>query len=156
MSSKDEAAKKPGNNDEEQEDDTSDVEIEGMDLEDVDEEEMEEAEKSSNAETASNLEEQQNDVEDELVDQLETEDHDETEAARKEQMELMASEQQKVAAPKGASVQEQLEYLLAQSEVFAHFLAGKTILCTVLPARVCPSLETYYSNLKLSFPFIKS
>jgi hypothetical protein len=106
-------------------DDDSDVEIEGMDLEGDDADEMEEAEKSSNAETASNVEDIDDD-EDEEVKKLETEDHDETEAARKEQMELMAAEQEKVAAPKGASVEEQLEYLLAQSEVFAHFLAGKS------------------------------
>ena len=48
------------------------------------------------------------------------------EAARKEQMELMASESKKVAQPTGSSVSEQLQYLLNQSEVFAHFLAGKS------------------------------
>jgi SWI/SNF-related matrix-associated actin-dependent regulator of chromatin subfamily A member 5 len=41
-------------------------------------------------------------------------------------MELMAAEQKKVAAPPPdvASAEQKLEYLLAQSDVFAHFLAG--------------------------------
>ena len=41
-------------------------------------------------------------------------------------MELMAAESKKVAAPPPdvASAEQKLEYLLAQSDVFAHFLAG--------------------------------
>lgn len=105
-----------------EDDNDSDVEIEGMDLED-DDEEMEEAEKSSNAETTSSAVDQEDE---EAVKELEHEDHDEMEAARKEQMELMASESKKVAQPTGSSVSEQLQYLLNQSEVFAHFLAGKS------------------------------
>jgi SWI/SNF-related matrix-associated actin-dependent regulator of chromatin subfamily A member 5 len=101
--------------------DSDDVEIEGMDLDgDDDEEGDEEAEKSSNAETSSALEDE------EVTTKLATEDHDEMEAARIERMELMAAEQKQVAAPTGASVEEQLQYLLGQSEVFAHFLAGKS------------------------------
>ena len=54
---------------------------------------------------------------------------EELEEARKERMELMASEQKKLlsSAPNqgDASKEDKLNYLLSQSEVFAHFLAGK-------------------------------
>jgi hypothetical protein len=91
-----------------------------MDLdEDDDEEGDEEAEKSSNAETSPFEDEEE-------TTKLATKDHDEMEAARIERMELMAAEHNQVAAPTGASVEEQLQYLLGQSEVFAHFLAGKS------------------------------
>ena len=58
-----------------------------------------------------------------------TEDQDELETAHRERMELMAAERKRAAeeAPNDdgtASVGEKLQFLLAQSEVFAHFLAG--------------------------------
>jgi hypothetical protein len=106
-----------------EDDTTSDVEMEGVDLdgdegvEDDDvggeDEEMEAAEVGD-------------------AGLLETEDQDELEAARRERSELMAAEQGATAAPAAAglqndsttSMEEKLTYLLAQSDVFAHFLAG--------------------------------
>jgi hypothetical protein len=44
-------------------------------------------------------------------------------AARKERMDFLASEAKKIPPP--ASKQDRLDYLIAQSDVFAHFLAGK-------------------------------
>ena len=72
----------------------------------------------------------------------EKEDLEELEAARKERMDLMASElktkkglQEKVVAKKsgdggeegeeGVQTFDKFQYLIGQSEVFAHFLAGK-------------------------------
>ena len=50
----------------------------------------------------------------------------ELEAARKERMELMAAEQKKIQQVnrKSATKDDRMAYLLAQSDVFAHFLAG--------------------------------
>ena len=111
------------------EDDDSDFEIEGMDLE-GDDEEMEDTEKGSNADGESS--DSADDAaagDEETIDKLATEDHDEMEAAKKEQMELMEAERKQVIAPaeKGASAEEQLQYLLAQSDVFAHFLRNESI-----------------------------
>ena len=111
----------PGDDKKTSEGDDSDVELEGVDLEDDEpagEEDVAESEKlSSNA-----------DMDDDVDEELEHDDQDELEAARKERLELMAAESKKVVPepPVGgkASVEEQLEYLLGQSEVFAHFLAG--------------------------------
>lgn len=54
--------------------------------------------------------------------------HDEMKEAHRERMELMAVERGEVAAAlakeESASPAERLEYRLAQSEVFAHFLVG--------------------------------
>ena len=105
------------------EDEDSDVDLEGMDL-DGDDEEMEETVDDDDSpdyadEAAAGNEE--------AIDKLATEDHDELEAAKRERMELMESERKQVIAPDStsASASEQLQYLLAQSEVFAHFLAGE-------------------------------
>jgi SWI/SNF-related matrix-associated actin-dependent regulator of chromatin subfamily A member 5 len=105
-------------------DDDSDVELEGMDLdgyEDAGEggDDVGDDMEMENNETSMELNEDD--------DKHAKEDHDEMEEARRERMELMAAEQQKVAAAamnENASAAEKLEYLLAQSEVFAHFLAG--------------------------------
>jgi hypothetical protein len=102
--------------------DDSDVEIEGMDLDDGDEEE-EVFDASNDADAEEPL------VEDEAADEKEklaNEDHDEMEAAKRERIELMEAERKQVAAPdeNSSSAEERLQYLLAQSEVFAHFLAG--------------------------------
>lgn len=109
-----------GDNKKSSEGDDSDVELEGVDLEDDEptgEDEVVESEKLGS-----------NDMDDDVDEDLEHDDHDELEAARKERLELMAAEAKKVLpeAPRmgKASVQEQLDYLLSQSEVFAHFLAG--------------------------------
>ena len=113
----------------------SDIELEGVDLNDdvpVEEEEEEVASAlGTNAKggKSSNNDDDDEEEEDAVEDEREHEDHDEYEEARKERMELMASEAKQVAAAPGAShnkasVEEQLQYLLGQSEVFAHFLAG--------------------------------
>jgi hypothetical protein len=55
----------------------------------------------------------------------------ELEAAKRERMELIAAEQKSLAAQhavpnqKNATLQEKFQYLISQSDVFAHFLAGK-------------------------------
>lgn len=54
------------------------------------------------------------------------------EAAKKERMELIAAEQKALASAQGsdvmdqgkATLEEKFSYLMGQSEVFAHFLAG--------------------------------
>ena len=102
--------------------DESDVELEGMDLEgdeggDDDDVDMEPA--------IAATDEVENNVE--VAEKLATEDHDELEAAHREQKELMAAERNKVApvADDGnATMEDKLQFLLSQSEVFAHFLAG--------------------------------
>lgn len=100
---------------------SSDTEMEGIDTEGIDEEE----EVALDNDKAL-MEEQQEDEEQDQV--LATQEARELEEARKERQELMAIEQQRVAqqygSSKKASTQEKLEYLLAQSEVFGHFLAG--------------------------------
>jgi hypothetical protein len=117
------------------EENDSDVEIEGMDM-DGDDEDMEEAEKTSNADDDAS--EETTDAaaaaaeDDQVNDKLATEDHDELEAAKREQLELMEAERKEVAAgydDTSATQEERLQYLLAQSEVFAHFLAGKRRTC---------------------------
>ena len=108
-------------------DDDSDCEIEGMDLED-DEEVMDVDEAA--ADSIDNDDEPGQDDEasnEETAHKLEQAEHDEMEAAKREQMELMEAERQQVAAKfsgSSTSKEDQLQYLLAQSEVFAHFLAG--------------------------------
>ena len=107
-------------------DDDSDVEMEGMDL-DGDEEVVDD-EESNEEDTADAADDTAAVASNEDGEALEAEDDEEVEEAHKEQQELMAAEAKKIAAPsaetKAANVGEQLEYLLNQSEVFAHFLAG--------------------------------
>jgi DNA-binding domain len=108
--------------------DDSDVELEGMDLEGVDVDEDGDAvgEDDIGVVEMGDLQESPT-VADEADDKHAKEDHDEMEEARREQMELMAAEKNKISKPaleEKASVAEKLEFLLAQSEVFAHFLAG--------------------------------
>ena len=103
----------------------SDVELEGMDLEgdegdgddvDVDMEATTVATDSPSAEDDK-----------EATDKLATEDQDEFEAAHRERTELMAAERKKAAAlteDSNVTTESKLHYLLSQSEVFAHFLAG--------------------------------
>jgi SWI/SNF-related matrix-associated actin-dependent regulator of chromatin subfamily A member 5 len=61
---------------------------------------------------------------DALVDELAKAEDKELEAAQKERLELIAFEQNKMKSQPAASAQDRLQYLLAQSDVFAHFLAG--------------------------------
>lgn len=106
-------------------DDDSDVELEGMDLEGDD------GELDDNVDvdmdpvvTTTDAHDEDNN---EAIDKLATEDQDELEAAHRERTELMAAERKKVAALTDdgtASMESKLQYLISQSDVFAHFLAG--------------------------------
>ena len=108
--------------------DDSDVELSGMDMEGIDEEGGDDDDyKDDDGDVAMKDSPVQSDEEDV---KHAKEDHDEMEEARREQLELMEAERSKVAAPHqgdNASAAEKLEYLLGQSEVFAHFLAGKSL-----------------------------
>lgn len=148
----------------------SDVEMDGMDLEgdeDGGDEDMEESEKASNADEPAPGAVEDDDAE--QVDKLEHEDHDEIEAARKERLELMAAESSKTKAVQQqeqghvgkASVEEQLQYLLEQSEVFAHFLAGRLTLCPesslfYYHALKAPCLFTHFPLACLLSSFLSS
>jgi SWI/SNF-related matrix-associated actin-dependent regulator of chromatin subfamily A member 5 len=57
---------------------------------------------------------------------LAKEELEELEEARKERMELMAAEQKQLAKqiPVKATAEDRMKYIMAQSDVFAHFLAG--------------------------------
>lgn len=65
------------------------------------------------------------------VDEMALKEQRELEAAKRERMELIAAEQKSLAAQHAvpnqekATLQEKFQYLVSQSEVFAHFLAGK-------------------------------
>jgi hypothetical protein len=127
-------------------DEDSDVEMEGVDM-DADEEE----------EAGSNADDDDDDNDDAVaalaspskpenedeISALETEETHELEEARKERMELMQAERRKAEQTlhgdnkQPASAQERLEYLMAQSDVFAHFLAGKpSIVCILVGYRM--------------------
>lgn len=98
--------------------DTSDVELEGMDVdeeEDGIEDDVEEDVIVSGAAVAAPM----SPAVDKTLHDAEQRDLD---AARRERMELIAAESKKIQPP--ATKQEQLDYLMAQSDVFAHFLAG--------------------------------
>ena len=61
------------------------------------------------------------------LDALALKEAKELEAARKERMELLASEQKKImnqVPSEKDSHEDKIQYLISQSEVFAHFLAG--------------------------------
>lgn len=96
----------------------------GMDLEDEEEENSnadvatESASDAPLPDTAST----DNDDDDKLV----AEELKELEEVRKERQELIAAEQKKLAAeiPPKATAEDRLKYIMAQSDVFAHFLAG--------------------------------
>lgn len=64
----------------------------------------------------------------EETNKLALEEAKELEAARKERMELLAAEQkklaEKVANQGAATLEDKFQYLVSQSDVFAHFLAG--------------------------------
>ena len=131
----------PPRNDEEGD---SDVEIEGMDMEEDEDDAVasEPPQDTEEEKVVSNAAEH----EAEEGSNLASEDEHELEAARKERMELMAEERKKTIPEqsKAASVEEQLEYLLAQSEVFAHFLAGMyAVHCLLRPYRMDASYAIF-------------
>jgi hypothetical protein len=101
--------------------DTSDVELEGMDV-DEDEEQLGDEDEDDGipqvAAAVSAVAPPSPAVDKTLHD----EELRDLEAARRERMELLAAESKKIQPP--ATKQEQLDYLMAQSDVFAHFLAG--------------------------------
>lgn len=111
-----------------EDDNTSDVELEGVDLD------GDEGVEDDDVGGGEDVEMDAADGED--TEQMETEDHDELEAARRERSELMAAEQRQGGTTveeaatgrrnddSSTSMEEKLTYLLAQSDVFAHFLAG--------------------------------
>lgn len=101
----------------------SDEELEGMDVADVDEEKEDDA-VAAEADDDDAAADAADDPEETTA--LAKDDEEEMEEARKERLELMAAESRMAVPPqsKAANVGEQLNYLLAQSEVFAHFLAG--------------------------------
>ena len=69
------------------------------------------------------------------TDQMAIAETKESEAAKKERMELIAAEQNalavdhKVPNQGKATLEEKFHYLVSQSEVFAHFLAGEWLCC---------------------------
>ena len=120
-------------------DEDSDVELEGMDMDGLDGADAEE-EAVDVIDSAANTDESPEKKKEDI--QHEQEDLQELEAARKERMELMAeelkrekelqekqllSQQQQQQHPQGMSnvdPNSKFQYLIGQSEVFAHFLAG--------------------------------
>ena len=104
---------------------TSDIEIEGMDMDSDDDEEEEAAltppPDNNNKHDEEDEEEQHH---------LEEEDAKELEAARNERMELLQAARTKEGAPPKDAAST-LEYLLGQSEVFAHFMAGECLIISV-------------------------
>ncbi len=65
------------------------------------------------------------------IDAMAKKEAKELQAAKKERMELIAAEQKALANSQGvpdqgkATLEEKFSYLVSQSEVFAHFLAGE-------------------------------
>ena len=111
------------------EEEDSDVEIDGVDMEGDDEadDDGEDDKRSNASETEPSGIKSALLVSAEETDALATEDAKEMEEARKEQMELMAAERKKeeATASQATDIGDRFGYLMAQSEVFAHFLAGE-------------------------------
>ena len=105
-------------------DNDSDVELEGMDLE-GDDGDADDSGGDVDMEPAA-----EDEPETEATEKLAHDDQDELEAAHRERDELMAAEQKKVASEfsetgmSNATMEQKLQYLISQSDVFAHFLAG--------------------------------
>jgi SNF2 family DNA or RNA helicase len=112
-------------------DDDSDVDIDGIDLEDDnDNDQMGEDDEENNDDNILS-EVAVQDVDDSKANELETLEQHEIEEARKEQLELLKAAEDNSLVPKSPEKQGpvsnpalRLEYLLAQSDVFAQFLAG--------------------------------
>jgi SWI/SNF-related matrix-associated actin-dependent regulator of chromatin subfamily A member 5 len=107
--------------DEDIEEDDSDIELDGVDMEDDGDVAMAEDDISPVARAAPVADE-----EDEENTELAAKETAELEAARKERLELLKAEKEalKSKVPPPTDTQSRLEYLLHQSDVFAHFLAG--------------------------------
>ena len=91
----------------------------GMDLD-------EEEEEASNTEDAAASDAPLPDTAEDEDETLAQEELKELEEVRKERQELIAAEQKKLAAeiPPKATAEDRMKYIMAQSDVFAHFLAG--------------------------------
>lgn len=102
-------------------DDDSDIEMDGVDMDDDEDVAMAEDEVPPFAATAAVADE----ADDENT-ELAAKETAEIEAARKERLELLKAEQEalKNKIPPPIDTQSRLDYLLHQSDVFAHFLAG--------------------------------
>ena len=109
---------------EEEEEDASDVELEGIDMEGIDEEQEVDDDEDDTMEDAPAALEKEDEAE---VSARQKDDAEELEAAKRERMELLAAEQKEAAKQMESDVQDpqaRFAYLLSQSEVFGHFLAG--------------------------------
>lgn len=106
--------------------DSSDVELEGVDMEDEREDEeaaIDETEDDTESNTAAAA--AMEDIDEEAAAKLAAEEAAMEEEARKEREELRKyEEQKKQGAPPPVDSQARLEYLMQQSDTFAHFLAG--------------------------------
>jgi SWI/SNF-related matrix-associated actin-dependent regulator of chromatin subfamily A member 5 len=106
-------------------DESSDIEIEGID-QDNDEEEEGDDEEDMMSVSSNHGEKHDSTADDGNAISLVNEDLKEQEEARRERLELIAAEQKALAeaGTKTNTVEDRLGYLVSQSEVFAHFLAG--------------------------------
>lgn len=113
-------------------DEDSDVELEGMDMEGLDDANDADDDDDINNDTAATaaIMDDSNHEKEDI--QHEQEDLQELEAARKERMELMAEElkrekelqEKQLQGETAVDPNSKFQYLIGQSEVFAHFLAG--------------------------------
>ena len=109
-------------------DDQSDVEMEGMDMEGIEEEEEEEDEKQSNNDDNEVVDMAETKSAEENDEALAKEEAEEMEEARRERLELLEYERKKAAeGDVPVDPQAKFEYLIQQSDVFAHFLAGESL-----------------------------
>lgn len=144
MAEKDDVAMK------ERSEDDSDVELEGVDMEDDDDVEyVEEAVAVEGIAATNNTTVLPTDdvamaveqslpafkeIDDEAATALAADEAAEMEAARKERLELLKADEEAQATQPPADAQSRLDYLLHQSDVFAHFLAGSVAATTTSKA----------------------
>ena len=119
----------PEGNPKNDDDDQSDVELEGMDMDGVDEEDDGDANNDAEMVTAATNDAASNKSDENETEALQAADAEELEAAKRERMELLAEEKRKAAeghleAAKALDPRARFDFLVAQSDVFAHFLAG--------------------------------
>jgi SWI/SNF-related matrix-associated actin-dependent regulator of chromatin subfamily A member 5 len=100
----------------------SDIELVGVDMDDDDEVPVDSTDDIIHNEQDRAFEKEEEGIDDELAIQ----EASELEAARKERLELIKAEQEalKIREKEAKDPQSRLDYLLHQSDVFAHFLAG--------------------------------
>lgn len=93
----------------------------------------------------------------EETNKLAMEEAKELEAARKERMELLAAEQkklaEKVANQGAATLEDRFQYLVSQSDVFAHFLAGKSLLFSFILFHIIQIISMDIVCLSFMRPF---